>query len=239
LEFHSSLQHRFICLNILSSLGLPEVVASGHGQFEIAGYQTSDLEQFSKRRQRILASAGEGATVVERNIAWGNTRVKKEAIGPEELKARWEREASQLGLTFVTPNPSPVTNPTSISQKTLADAISHCSERTVAFKQEDLEKFLLSEAQPIALSQLHETIAKNPSLIWIGDPIQRSYTTQAAIERELVTIRLMLEGKGQGQKILSEAEIANALEPIALTEGQGAISGRHATVIGSRGRQSL
>jgi conjugative relaxase-like TrwC/TraI family protein len=86
-----------------------EVVASGHGQFEIAGYQTKDLEQFSKRRQRILASAGKGATVEERNIAWGNTRVKKEAVGLDELKARWEREAQKLGLTFVIPNQSPVT----------------------------------------------------------------------------------------------------------------------------------
>jgi conjugative relaxase-like TrwC/TraI family protein len=202
-----------------------QVVAKGHGQFEIAGYQEKDLESFSKRRQAILAAAGENATVEQRNRAWGNTRVKKENVSPDELKTRWEQEAQELGLNFVTPHQDPVTSPTTITQKTLADAVEHCSERGVAFRQEDLEKFLLDEAQPVALSQLHETIAGHPELIKITEPTETRYTTQSALQRELATIRLMQEGKGQDISILSDDEITKALEPIPLTKGQhGAIA---------------
>lgn len=197
-----------------------QVVAKGHGQFEIAGYREQDLESFSKRRQAILAAAGENATVEQRNRAWGNTRVKKENVSPDELKARWQQEAQALNLEFVTPQQTPVNHQTTINQKTIADAILNCSERGVAFSQEDLEKFLLDEAQPVALSQLTETISQHPELIKIAEPTQTRYTTQSALIRELATIREMQQGKGKDRSILSDDEIPRALEPIPLTEGQ-------------------
>lgn len=205
--------------NYVQKLGY-QVISKGKGQFEIAGYAQKDLEQFSKRRQRILASVGEDSTAEQRNLAWSNTRVKKEVVLPEELKEKWKKEALQLGITFVTPSPTSVENHPKNSQKNITDAIAHCSERTVAFRQEDLEKFLLDEAIPIDISKLDLEIAAHPELIKITEPTQTRYTTQKALQRELATIRGMREGKGTEQKILSETEIAAALQSISLTEGQ-------------------
>jgi ATP-dependent exoDNAse (exonuclease V) alpha subunit len=197
-----------------------EVVARGHGQFEIAGFAEKDLESFSKRRQTILAEAGENATVEERNRVWNNTRVKKETVEPETLKARWREEAEGLGVKFVSPDSYPVGQETQFSRNTIDDAIEHCSERGVAFRQEDLEKFLLDGSRPVAISRLQETIAGHGELIKIAESTRTRYTTEAALQRELATIRLMRSGKGQATSILSKTETTTALESIPLTSGQ-------------------
>jgi conjugative relaxase-like TrwC/TraI family protein len=231
-----------------------QVEAKQHGQFEIAGYEKKDLEFFSKRRQQILAEAGENASVLERNIAWGNTRVKKEVVSPSELKQKWQREASELGVKFVSPNSGldrkgegvgeqrsrgsrgaggviirqikailikmlSLTQP-STSPQTVDDAIAHCEERAVAFRLEDVEKFILLNGQPINIENLDKTIGQHSQLINVSDNLNRRYTTEAALQRELATIRLMLEGKNQQRPIYSEATINQALAPISLTEGQ-------------------
>ncbi|MEM8673214.1 MAG: MobF family relaxase [Cyanobacteria bacterium P01_G01_bin.67] len=197
-----------------------QVKAKQHGQFEIAGYSKQDLESFSKRRQQILAETGEGASVLERNIAWGNTRVKKEVVSPSELKEKWQQEASQLGVQFVSPNPTPVSQTSTMGPHKVNDAISHCEERAVAFRLEDLEKFLLNSGQPIKIESLDKTITQNSSLINVSDNLSRRYTTEAALQRELATIRLMLEGKNQQHPICPQPLIKKTLDPISLTEGQ-------------------
>jgi hypothetical protein len=177
-----------------------------------------ELEAFSKRRQAILARAGEGATVRERNLAWKNTRKKKELVPSEELKARWAIEAETLGIEIIKAEGR--------SQKlegkvpNLSDAISRCSERTVAFLQEDLEKFLLDSPQPIVFEQIQDNLRDRPELIRLATEIDTRYTTQAALMRELATIRLMLAGKNQWESILRADEVDRVLAPLTLTEGQ-------------------
>lgn len=197
-----------------------QVVAKGKGQFEIAGYLEKDLENFSKRRQQILAKAGVDASVKERNRAWASTRNKKVIIPPNELKKQWFEEAASLGLKFVSPYQTPIKQTTYINPELIADGITHCSERSVAFKQENLEKFLLSNCQPIDLASVDLQIKSNPELIYFKENNCNRFTTQSALVRELATIRLMISGKGKVQPILSDKAIANALEPILLTEGQ-------------------
>lgn len=231
-----------------------QVEAKQHGQFEIAGYEKKDLDSFSKRRQQILAEAGENASVLERNIAWGNTRVKKEVVSPSDLKQKWQREASELGVKFVSPNTgldrkgdgnseqreqreqrskgsdnqafqrnidqNAISHPSPIEANIVNDAIAHCEERAVAFRLEDVEKFILLNGQPINIESLDKTIGQHSQLINVSDNLNRRYTTEAALQRELATIRLMLEGKNQQRPIYSEATINQALAPISLTEGQ-------------------
>jgi conjugative relaxase-like TrwC/TraI family protein len=80
-----------------------EVMPREHGQFDIAGFAEKDLESFSKRRQAILALAGESATAAEREAARVATRVGKRTVEQGELKLRWREEAAGLGIRFTVP----------------------------------------------------------------------------------------------------------------------------------------
>lgn len=192
-----------------------------HGQFDIKGYTEEQLMDFSKRRQQILAAVGAHSSWAERSAAWDTTRKRKEKVSPEELKAKWQSEALALGITFVKPGePQPEHKPSSVSQKSLEDAIAHCSERTVAFKQEDLEKFILSEGRPFDVTQLEPAIKESNELIRIAFANGMRFTTEAALQRELATIRLMQQGQGSVQAIAPLEVVECSLEKTTLNSGQ-------------------
>ncbi|NJO98792.1 MAG: relaxase domain-containing protein [Pleurocapsa sp. CRU_1_2] len=130
-----------------------EIEHIGHGQFDIKGYSEKDLMDFSKRRQQILEAAGKEASCSERDRYWALTRKSKEYVRPEELFTKWSEEANQLGISIVQPSVTIEVQENLVSQQNLEDAIAHCSERAVAFKQEELEKFILSESKPMDVTK--------------------------------------------------------------------------------------
>ena len=102
----------------------------------------------------------------------------------------------------------------------LNDAISHCSERQVAFKPEAMEQFVLSQSFPTDVSQVEQRIVSHPELIKVPAFNRNRYTTQQAVQRELATIRLMRKGKRKVSRILSEEAIKESLSGANFTEGQ-------------------
>ncbi|MHC5855104.1 MobF family relaxase, partial [Nostoc sp.] len=200
-----------------------EVEPRQHGQFEIKGFKEQDLKAFSKRRQQIIATAGASTTWAEREKIWDTTRQRKQKISESELKSLWKEEAAALGITFVLPGEPNSNIQDSLEQRTieeaLVDAIAHCSERNVAFKQEDLEKFILSERLFTDVTALEPLIKQHQDLMTLPG-MERQYTTLSAVKRELATIELMQSGFGAVNSILHPEVVESLLEKTKLNQGQ-------------------
>ncbi|MBD2732195.1 relaxase domain-containing protein [Nostoc sp. FACHB-892] len=201
-----------------------EVELRKHGQFEIKGFKEQDLEGFSKRRQQIVALAGASSSWAERNQVWDTTRQRKQKWKEAELKSLWLEEAAALGISFVKPSePNSQVVQNSVSKQSLEDAmasaIAHCSERNVAFKLEDLEKFILSERLLTDVNALEPLIKEHQELIVLPG-MERQYTTWTAVKRELATIELMQSGIGAVNPILHTLVASSLLEKTLLNQGQ-------------------
>ena len=85
----------------------------------------------------------------------------------------------------------------------LKPAIQHCGERDAVFRQTHLERFVFEHhLGEQSWEELEGAIATNPQLIKVEE---QKFTTQAAINLELNTIRLMQQGRGK-------------VEPLAFSE---------------------
>ncbi len=201
--------------------------------FEIKGYTREQIEGFSKRHEQIvkyLESREIDVNTESKVWAWRRTRVKKNhEIGRNEKLDHWHEEAHVYGIVHPVPvqeiqretaTTSEVTQEVEIEaelQTAIGVAIEHCSERKVAFKQEDILKFVTAEVKPFSVSQLEQAISQHPELIKTYDG---RYTTQTALARELATIKLMQEGKGQVSPIAATETIDSYLADKKLTSGQ-------------------
>ena len=210
-----------------------EIEQKGNGQFEIKGFTEEQLMSFSKRRQQIQAKLGDESTWFEREKAWDKTRIAKgEPIPRDELQLFWRKELSDIpfpqpnlekGLGdrgqvignndfTLTPNIKP---PIPIN-KAVSEAIEHFSERKVAFKPEDIKKFILEEAGKYSHAKVASAIALNNELIHLDKLV----TTQTALLREIATIRLVKEGQDQVQALTTPETLTKSLAEKSLTEGQ-------------------
>ncbi|MBV8885933.1 MAG: relaxase domain-containing protein, partial [Chroococcidiopsidaceae cyanobacterium CP_BM_RX_35] len=210
-----------------------EIEWKDHGQFDIKGYSEKDLMDFSKRRQQILAVAGADASWAQRERAWKKTRSNKEYVPEDELKSKWREEAKALGIEFVRPGePKLGSEPAPISQELFNDSINHCSEKRVAFKAEDIEKFILSHSyQTVNLHNLQSLIDSSDELIRLEFDNQLLYTTQKAVQMELATIRLMQEGQRTVASITHPKVVAHYLEEIRLKQEQKLNQGQRQAVM--------
>ncbi|MEL6814226.1 MAG: AAA family ATPase, partial [Cyanobacteria bacterium J06598_3] len=105
-----------------------------------------------------------------------------------------------------------------LSKPDIAPAIAHCSEREAVFRRTALERFAFEhQLGQQSFDQLQEAIEANPELIRIDET---RMTTQAAIQLELETIRLMQGGQGQVKEITLPEEVEQLLEKSSLTAEQ-------------------
>jgi conjugative relaxase-like TrwC/TraI family protein len=176
-----------------------EIEPRPHGMFEIKGYNRENLVEFSKRRMQILTQCPANSTWQTREDSWDRTRKHKEHIPPSELKLRWQQEASDLGIEIVSAGVPTVAQPISppIVQQYIDDAIAHCSERSVDFKVEDIEKFALAQRLPLAepapsaidISEIKSLCDARADLI----KLDRNYTTFKAEIQDEVDDRIQVE----------------------------------------------
>jgi hypothetical protein len=155
-----------------------------HGMFEIKGYKRENLVEFSKRRMQILAQCPADSTWQTREDSWDRTRKHKEHIPRSELKARWQKEARDLGIEIVEAGVPTVAQPISLpsAQQYIGDAIAHCSERSVDFRVEDIEKFAIAQRLPLDIAEIKLLCDARPDLI----KLDRNYTTfKAQIQAEV------------------------------------------------------
>ncbi|MBD2303397.1 relaxase domain-containing protein [Nostoc sp. FACHB-87] len=192
-----------------------------HGQFDIKGFKEEDKIAFSKRRQQILAASGANSTWAEREKIWDQTRQRKEKLPESELKAYWEKEAQALGITFVKPGEPQENVPDNdkILTGVLDLAIAHCNERNVAFKLEDLEKFILEERLATDVAAIEPLVKSHHELIGLPG-LTHQFTTMTAVRRELATIDLMQQGQGKVNAISHPEVVESLLQNTLLNQGQ-------------------
>ncbi|EKU98218.1 conjugative relaxase domain protein, TrwC/TraI family [Leptolyngbya sp. PCC 7375] len=199
-----------------------EIEPKAHGQFELKGYDPELLKAFSTRRKQILSlleeweSEGKKPTAANgkeiqsemllREAANLKTRKNKPKVtSAERLLKGWKAfvqlkgfELPELPVEGVAIAPAPTHQPTPTQNtqaaSNLKPAIRHCGERDAVFRQTYLERFVfehhLGEQN---WEELEGAIATNLQLIKVEE---QKFTTQAAINLELNTIRLMQQGRG-------------------------------------------
>ena len=189
--------------------------------FEIFGYTQFQLEWFSKRRQQILELVGPNATAAQKEWANLQTRAKKgKELPREELLGWWQAQDEAFNLQIQHPIPQATAQPiqdATAATTAIKEAIEHCSERTVDFKRKVLEKFIFSEIKQFSYAELEIALVNDPELITTLDG---HFTTQAAVTRELETIRLMQQGQGQLESVANTEIVGAYLENKTLTPGQ-------------------
>jgi conjugative relaxase-like TrwC/TraI family protein len=207
-----------------------EIERRKHGQFDIKGFKSEDLETFSKRRQQIIALSGANSTWAEREKIWDDTRQRKQKLPESELVALWKEEAAALGIRFVKAGENWQDVPANeksltevldlaIARSAVLEAIAHCSERNVAFTQEDLEKFILEERLATDVTAIEPLIREHQELIGLPGLINQ-FTTMTAVRRELATIELMKKGQGKVNPISQREVVESLLENTLLNQGQ-------------------
>ncbi len=203
-----------------------EIETRPDGLFEIKGYSETQLEWFSKRRHQILELVGEHATAKEKQWAALQTRAAKGKELPREEQLGWwqaQDEAFNLQIQHPVPkvNIQPTLDNVAIPDNSAAAAVTaaieHCSEKTVAFKRKALDQFIFSEITSFSYAELESAIANDPELI---PTFNERFTTQAAVNRELETIRLMQEGKNRVDSIADSETVKLRLAEKTLTQGQ-------------------
>ncbi|WP_256874745.1 AAA family ATPase [Nostoc sp. C057] len=162
--------------------------------------------------------------VNEREKIWDDTRQRKQKLPESELVALWKEEAAALGITFVKPGePRKEQAPLVVEQKSLIDAlddaIAHCSERNVAFRQEDLEKFILESRLATDVKAIAPLIREHQELIGLPG-LTHQFTTMTAVRRELATIELMQQTQGNVNPISHPEVVESLLENTLLNKGQ-------------------
>jgi conjugative relaxase-like TrwC/TraI family protein len=161
-----------------------EIEPRPHGMFEIKGYERENLVEFSKRRMQILAQCPADSTWQTREDSWDRTRKHKERIPSTELKARWQQEASDLGIEIVKAGVPTVAQSidSETTERFINDAIAHCSDRSVDFRVEDIEKFAIAQRLPLDIAEIKPLCDARPDLI----KLDRHYTTfKAQIQAEV------------------------------------------------------
>jgi conjugative relaxase-like TrwC/TraI family protein len=195
-----------------------EVEPRPHGQFEIKGYDRENLVEFSKRRMQILAQCPSNSTWQTREDTWNRTRKNKECILSIELKTKWQKEAADLGIEIVRPKipKAPQHTPAQDKQRYIDDAIAHCSERSVDFRIEEIEKFAIAQKLPVDIAEIEPLCNDRADLIRLDG----SYTTFKALCREEKTISLMRQEQGNITPIATTEQVSDYLQDTTLNTGQ-------------------
>lgn len=199
-----------------------EIEQKEDGLFEIKGYTQEQLEVFSKRSVQIKALVGENASSREKEIAALINRPSKgKEIPQEQLHEYWQLQAEAV-MGFQHPQPQTSTQTktsrsTSAADRAIEIAIEHCSERSVNFKREDVEKFVLAYVGQYSWTELQSALNRNGDLL---KALDNEHTTQTALRRELDTINLVDRGQGKKSAIAHPEAVESYLENKSLTQGQ-------------------
>ncbi|OKH17655.1 MobF family relaxase [[Limnothrix rosea] IAM M-220] len=186
-----------------------EIEIRRDGYFELKGYTREQIEGFSDRHQQILdylETEGLEDTTENRITALFATRkTKQKNVDRRELQQQWQAEAQKLDITHPTPKPSPQKVESNVPEL-VAQAIRHNEERTAIFTSEDLESFVVSQPTGQSFDEIETAIKANPRLIRRGDRPAK-FATEESLEREKMTVAIMLDGQNRLPPILQNQEI--------------------------------
>ncbi|MEL7334557.1 MAG: AAA family ATPase, partial [Cyanobacteria bacterium J06560_2] len=152
-----------------------------------------------------------------------NALAQLESLALPELpvpKPNIEEQQSIKSLANLEPSSTSVASEASAHFETHL-GIQHCSEREAVFRRIALERFVFEhQLGQASFDQLQQAIEASPDLVRIDE---NRLTTQAAIQLELETIRLMREGQKSVEPIASLAQIDQQLSDSLTVEQRQAI----------------
>lgn len=148
-----------------------EVTNYRQGLWELKGFSSKGIDQFSKRRQQIGQQAGSDASSQHKAwVAIASGRKKKQFISREALTARWQEEAIALNLAPIEPKRETQDSTNSFMAEALVQAaVDQLVCQSGLFRQEAIEKFVLTQVGQTSLSELQAAIAHHPNLILSTD----------------------------------------------------------------------
>ncbi|MFG6094999.1 MobF family relaxase [Leptothoe sp. ISB3NOV94-8A] len=206
-----------------------DIEPKSHGQFELKGYDPELLKAFSTRRKQILSlleeweSEGKKPTdssgkeiqseMLLREAANLKTRKNKPKVtSAERLLKGWKAFVQLKGLELpeLPGEGIAIANQKIVKAKSnLRPAIQHCGERDAVFCQTHLERFVFEHhLGEQSWEELESAISTNPELIKVEE---QKFTTQAALNLELNTIRLMQQGRKKIEPLaFSESLVINS-----------------------------
>jgi len=155
-----------------------------HGLWELEGFSTQQLTQFSKRAEQIKEVAGEGASSERKAKATiFSGRAKKQTVPSDQLAESWQQQAKATGLQAITPGEPqihPLKRLWAIAQELVHQAIAFCSRIANFFRREDLEKVAMQEGLgQTSFAAIAKAIDQSPELMSFRDKKQRlRYTTK-------------------------------------------------------------
>lgn len=208
-----------------------DIQVNPNGTFEIDGYSLEQLQGFSKRTKKIkeLGCTTKKQERIEKMI---DRPAKGKAIAREILQEKWIEESHAVKIVHPVPHSESYSNAVwdtnnqvqnHIAKVHLEDGTKHVTERDVRFKQEDLEKFVLSHKMGSASFKTYQSELTNLKLSndWIE--YQKGYfTTKDALVIEKNIIDSIKIGKSKFYPIAPDiAEKLNQEKDIlTLTNGQ-------------------
>ncbi|NEQ47516.1 MAG: relaxase domain-containing protein [Leptolyngbya sp. SIOISBB] len=204
-----------------------QIEPKAHGQFELKGYSPELLQTFSTRRQQILKLIEQWeATGSENNLALRematlvSRKRKPKELDEGVLQRGWQAliQLKNLELPDL-PKAEPQSDRESVSAPALIDsAIQHCGERESVFRQTKLVQFIFKhQLGQAGFDEIEAEIASHPELIRVEEG---KFTTQAALNLELNTLRLMQQGQGAVNEIANTAIVHDYLTATSLNPEQ-------------------
>jgi conjugative relaxase-like TrwC/TraI family protein len=144
-----------------------EVVNYRQGLWELKGFSSKQLDQFSKRSQQIQQQAGIDASSQHKAwVAIASGRKKKQSISREELAVRWQEEAIAFDLAPIEPKrETPFSVNSSMAKVLVQVAVEQLASQSATFCQGAIEKVVLSHVGQVSLGELQAAIAYHPNLI--------------------------------------------------------------------------
>jgi conjugative relaxase-like TrwC/TraI family protein len=198
-----------------------------HGQFELKEYSPELLTAFSTRRQQILklieqweTTGSENNRALREMATLVSRKRKPKELDEGVLQRGWNALIQLKGLEL----PELPTEQTQLiqislsAQDLLESAIKHCGERESVFRQTKLERFVFEHQLGVSnFDAIEQAINESPDLLRVEG---NKFTTQAALNLELNTIRLMQQGRGQVEPIVPSRTLVEYLEGQSLTSEQ-------------------
>ena len=215
-----------------------DIEPKAHGQFELKGYAPELLKAFSTRRKQILSLLEEWESEGKKPTASNGKEIQSEMLlreaanlktrknkpnvtSAERLLKGWKAfvqlkgfELPELPREGVAISPALThqldSSKTANAQSNLKPAIQHCGERDAVFRQTHLERFVFEHhLGEQSWEELEGAISTNSELIRVEE---QKFTTQAAINLELNTIRLMQQGRKRVEPLaFSESLVSDSI----------------------------
>ena len=204
------------------------------GRFELKGFPEALKKAFSTRRSEIEQSLDERGLDGAKDAARAAlmTRSGKTKTDASALRDVWRERAAEIGQNveiLAAEMQSPIKGRASGLQarEAVSLAIAHLSERTAAFREQDLMRqaigFGLGKARVSQFEREINTAKKEGKLLAAEHRAYKSYlTTQEALNLEKQTLALARGGRGQASPLANRRNIDKGLMRVPLNDGQRA-----------------